>query len=141
MNTVIDLKINNILEYMATPEYAAISKKYFDDLQNKRKIQDSQIDRFWNKYRNDLDSIIEKIITKYSSIKYRESWYKRHIEPTEELYFFLHSVAEKYGREFSEEEYAAKENTMFTADVYVLGNWTIELIIGQGSAILINKIK
>lgn len=133
--------LENLQKFLDSPE----GQKSLDDFVNKINNEDitknSQINRFWDKYGDKLDYIIPIVIEKYSSGQYKERWYNRNIEPPETLYYFLYDVANVHGREFTDDEYQAKENMMFTANVYVLGNWTLELIIGQGSAILIDKIK
>jgi len=133
--------LENLEAFLDSPDGKKRTEEYFRKIKNGEDMEQSQVERFWSKYKDDLDSVIEKITSKYGSEKYKDSWYNRGIEPQESLYYFLYNVAKVFGREFTQSEYDAKENTMFTADVYVLGNWTIELIVGQGSAILIDKIK
>lgn len=129
----------SMVEYMKSEEGILHMKNYFAEINKEQIMRDSQIDRFWNKYNIFLDTFIEKLVIKYDSNKYRDMWYKRDIEPPEKLYSFLFEVAKKYGKEFTQAEYEAKEDTMFTAAVYVLGGWEFELIQGQGAAILIRK--
>ena len=133
--------LDNLSKFLDSPEGKAHMEEYFGKINRVEAMHHSQIERFWAKYCNNLDEIVEKVIAKYKSKKYRDSWYGRGIEPPETLFYFLHDVAQEYGREYTRAEYEAMENNMFTSDVYVLGDWTFELIMGQGSAILIDKYK
>lgn len=121
------------------PDNVEHARQYFKRIEEKEAMQDNQVDRFWQKYKDDFDTVVNKITTRYESDAYVRSWYKRGIEPPTPLYFFLRKVVMKYGREYTQEEYENMENNMFTSDVYVLGDWIIELIVGQGSAILIRR--
>ena len=133
------LQLDKLSAYLDSPEGKKDMEEYFGKIKRAEDMEQSQIERFWAKHGNNLDEIIEKVIAKYRSNKYKDSWYGRGIEPPENLFYFLHDVAKVYGREFTRAEYEAKENTMFTSDVYILGDWTFELIMGQGSAILVEK--
>lgn len=132
-----------LADYMKSEEGILHMKNYFAEINQKQAMQDSQVDRFWIKCQNTLnvflDTFVERLVVKYDSDKYRDMWYKRGIEPRAELYSFLFEVAKKHGKEFTQSEYENKEDSMFTAAVYVLGGWEFELIQGQGSAILIRK--
>lgn len=123
-------------------------KKHMSDFVNKI-IQkeariDSWVDRFWNKYKDNLDFVIDKIVTKYKSKAYKDREFKiGYYDPRERLYDLLLDVAKKYGKELTQEEYEAKdqEMLMFTQYILVLGSYEIELVCGQGSYVHISKIK
>ena len=50
----------------------------------------------------------------------------------------MSTYANKYGTEFTEEEFN-KYCGMFTGSMYYLDNWVFEIIHGQGSALLVYK--
>lgn len=134
--------LDRLKAFYDSPEGQKHLEEYVKKINDEQAILNSQIERFWSKYQNRLTEIVEKVLAKYGNHKYRDLWYNRGIEPPEPLLFFLYDVAKQYGREFTEDEYRAKAEAgrlMFTADIWVLGEWEFELIIGQGSAILVNK--
>lgn len=126
-------------KHIESPEGKAHAKAYFERLDNIDKMHDNQVDRFWNKYQERFDEIVNKIITKYESKEYKDNWYGRGIFPPETLFFFLYDVAKKYGKEFTLKQYRAMEYPMFTDAVYVLNDWCFEHISGQGCAVKIYK--
>lgn len=101
-------------------------------------ISNSQLERFKTKFGNRLTEIIEKVEIKYDSSKYRDSWYKRGIEPPEELYFFLFDYAVKYGREANGKEWEKYANT-FTSELYYIDGFFFNKMNGQGTVVKIEK--
>jgi len=130
------MKYNDLTKWFETDE----GKKSLEDFCNKLaaedKIKNEQLEKFHN--RGNFKEFIEKVITKYSSEKYRISWYDRHIEPPEELYWFLFFYAEKYGRECNEKEWSEYSNT-FTSALFYINGYYFNRMDGQGSVIKIEK--
>ena len=112
--------------------------KWANELKNRYTMSNSQLERFHLKYGNTLKDVITKIKSKYNSESYKDKWYKKHIEPPEPLYWFLFNYAEKYGTEASEEEYREYGN-MFTSEMYLINDFYISKMNGQGSIIKICK--
>lgn len=103
---------------------------------------ESQLDRFHAKCSNPelFSNFIEKVINKYESKKYRDNWYGRGIEPREDLFYFLSTYAEKYGRDCNEKEMELYGNE-FTGSLNYIHGYYFNLIYGQGSAIHVIKEK
>lgn len=103
---------------------------------------DTQLDRFHTKFgnRENFVFIIEKIIQKYESDKYRDMWYDRNIEPPEDLYWFLYEYAKKYGRECNESEWGEYGN-MFSSDLVYVNGYYFNLMNGQGTVMNVIREK
>lgn len=133
--------LKNIREYMNSEEGEKSIKAFFEKQNSLAHINKYQVEKFYDKYKNNIDEFTSKIIDKYSSKSYKDRWYNRGIEPPEDLYFFLYDIASKYGRKFTKSEYnRTKKSLYFTHDhVYVLGSYCFEKINGQGTAIIVQK--
>ena len=125
--------MNKVLEYLQSDKGKIASKLYFEKLEKKDKIVQSQIKRFHLYYSHRIDEIIGKIREKYNSINYSEREYSLGREPNEYLYSFLFEVAKTYG-----EKTDLKED--FLWESYQYEGYIFNLYQGQGSFILINKI-
>ncbi len=123
--------LSNLVKHLESPEGKKHMDDYFGKIINSEKIETVQLERFHNRFSNNLDFIINKIVDKYSSKKYIEREYSLGREPNTELYFFLYKYAEKYG-EFTNDE---KYNTGFNNGAYSIGNWIFSILNGQGTCI------
>ncbi len=101
-------------------------------------IHNSQLERFKYKFGNKLSEFIVKVEQKYNSNKYRDSWYKRGIEPPESLYFFLCDYAEKYGRQANAKEWEKYGNT-FTSELYYIDGFFFNKMNGQGTIVQVER--
>lgn len=132
-------------------EWFENTKKFLDSEEGQKSIEEffakenryalmlsSQLERFKTKFGNRLAEFIEKVEQKYNSNKYRDSWYKRGIEPPEDLYFFLFDYAVKYGREASGKEWEKYANT-FTSELYHIDGFFFNKMNGQGTVVKIEK--
>lgn len=80
-----------------------------------------------------LREFVGKVRTKYGSKEYLDRWYKRGLEPEEELYWVLLDYAEMYCEEAPKEYY-----TLFVGKCYWLFDDTIiQRLDGQGSFVQI----
>jgi hypothetical protein len=121
-------------------------KKSFEDWANKIKkkqeISDNQLQRAFNKFGVNISTIVEKVIAKYDSNKYRDFWWNKGFEPPEDLYFFLFDYAAKYGVEVNENSPIEQQlSNMFTSEIYYLDGYIFNKMNGQGTCVLIQKIK
>ncbi len=104
-----------------------------------RKIIDMQLERFHNNC-DDKVAFIKKVINKYNSKEYKDRWYKRGIEPMEDLYWFLYDYATIYGREANGKEYDEYAH-MFTSNMFIIEEgYAFMRVDGQGSHIDVFKI-
>jgi hypothetical protein len=109
---------------------------FADKINREEEIKTKQLERF-NRIGN-FEQFTEKVIEKYNSNKYRDSWYGRGIEPPEDLFWFLFHYAEKYGRECNEEEWKQYGN-MFSSALFFCNGYYFNRMDGQGSVIHVTK--
>ena len=107
-----------------------------DKINREEEIKSKQLEKF-NMLGN-FGRFTEKVIAKYSSDKYRHSWYNRGIEPPEDLFWFLFHYAEKYGRECNEEEWKQYGN-MFSSALFFCNGYYFNRMDGQCSVIHVTK--
>lgn len=96
-----------------------------------------QINKFHN--RNNFKEFVKKVIEKYNSDKYRDRWFKRNIEPPEDLYHFLFDYVAKYGRKCDHNEWQ-KYGNEFTVEMLYHEGYYFSLLYGQGSPVIIIDI-
>lgn len=128
-------RIENFKKNLSSPEGKKSTEEYFQKIANKRAILEYQLEKFHNLYKNRLDEVIEHIQKKYQSDAYRDKEYRLGREPMEDLYSFLFDYAEKYSVVCREKQYYND----FTGSAYYLGSYVIQVIHGQGSAIIFEK--
>lgn len=125
-----------MLDYIRSEEGQDDLNEYFDKILKKKIIFESQIERLHTSGR--FTYILEKAIIKYDSNEYIDKWYKRGIEPPDFWFYFLMEYAEKYGRECDNDEWQVYSNT-FTKSLIFCEGYYFNLMLGQGSAILVTK--
>lgn len=132
-------KLNDFLE---SEEGQKSIEEWANKIKNEQAIKDSQLERTFKKYGLNIAQIVEKIITKYNSDKYRDFWWNKGFEPPEDLYFFLFDYAAKYGVEVDENspEEQQKCINMFTSEIYYLDGYVFNKMNGQGTCVLVEKI-
>jgi len=142
--TTIQKSIRLMTELMNSEEGKKSRDEFVNKYIQKENMIASQVERFWNKHKDNLDSIIDKIVFKYNTKEYREREFKiGYYDPRESLYDLLLEVAKVHGKELTEDEYEAKdqEMLMFTQHIHILGSYEIELVCGQGCYVHVSKIK
>jgi hypothetical protein len=128
--------LKKLKEKLASKEEQDKIKDYFEKINLKRNIINSQLDRLHNS--NKVDILIEKTIIKYNSLEYRNRWFNRGIEPPEHLFTFLFDYSLKYGRKTTQEEWN-KYSNVFTTELTYCNNYYFNLMNGQGSSIKLIK--
>lgn len=123
-------------EYLDSPEGQKWTDDYFNNLKVKQETENRHIERFKALWGDKLDQAIEKLITKYSSDKYRDREYRMGIEPREDLFWLAYGYAQKYCPPCKNEKYL----NMFTADAYYIGSYVVQRMDGQGSVVQFTKI-
>ena len=111
-------------------------KGYFNSLKRKKEIHEKQLIRLHKSGK--FVELTKKCIDKYKSDKYIDKWYNLGYEPPCNLYYFLHDYAKKYGRVLDNEELKQYAN-IFTTSIYYCEGYYFNLMIGQGSTILITE--
>lgn len=125
-------------EWMDSEERQESIEEFANKLKREEDILNSQLERFHNKFANRFSEIVEKVIVKYESDEYNNRWYKRSIEPPEDLFWFLFEYAVKYGKECSQKEYQEYGGDFTTALFLVHGYYFLRMD-GQGSVVQIKK--
>lgn len=129
-----DLK--KIEEWFDSEEGKKSIAEFAEKIEREERIKTNQLERFYKSGK--FLELTEKVIKKYNTDKYRDSWYKRGIEPPESLFWFLFQYAEKYGRECEEEEWKQYGN-MFTSSLFFIDGYYFNRMDGQGSVIKVVK--
>lgn len=131
--------LQELRDFLNTEEGKKSIEEFHLKLERKAEHKERWIDRMWGRIQGDIDGSIEKLLTWYESDKYRDREYHMGYEPREDLLWVLMGVAEKYGEECTENEVETYAN-MFTGDMRRIGSYVIQIMIGQGSVIRIDKV-
>ena len=133
-------KISKSLKVSITEESV---RKFFEEKEQEEKLYASQVDRFYQRHKENMPAIIEKIMAKYNSNEYVRKEYKLGYEPREDLYWILESIASKYGVEVKLNKKNGKKYpqlNMFTGSAYIFEGYLFQTMHGQGSVVRIDKI-
>ena len=128
--------LKKIDEWFESEEGKKSIDKFLEKIEREKTIKNNQLERL-NRSGKFLE-LTKKAIAKYNTTEYRDSWYKRGIEPPESLFWFLFEYAEKYGRECEEQE-LKKYGNMFTSSLFFLNGYYFNRMDGQGSVIKVVK--
>ena len=129
--------LRKLKERMESPEGQEAMRKWAEKIKADQDRLDKRIDRFHLIYKDRLDEVMVTLMDKYESKAYRDKEYKLGYEPREKLYWFMFEYARKYGKECTDKKYL----NQFTGMAYYLGSYVIQVMYGQGSAILIQEIE
>ena len=130
-------------KFLQSEEGKESMKKYWKEEEQKKKLYASQVERFYQKHKDNIPAIIEKIMAKYDSNAYVNKEYKLGYQPREELYWVLLSIASKYGNtvELTEENCEKYPRlNMFTSEAYTFEGYLLQQMNGQGSVVRIDKL-
>jgi hypothetical protein len=130
------MELQKLRDWLNSEEGKKSITEYAEKINKKQEIITKQLERF-NRLGN-FEQFIEKVIAKYNSVKYRNNWYSRGIEPPEDLFWFLFNYAEKYGRECNEEEWEQYGN-VFSSALFFCNGYYFNKMDGQGTVIKVIK--
>ena len=122
---------------MESPEGQESMRKWAEKMKAEQDRLNKRIIRFHLIYKDRLDKVMVTLMDKYESKTYRDKEYKLGYEPREKLYWFMFEYARKYCKKCTDKKYL----NQFTGDAYYLGSYVIQIMYGQGSAILIQEIE
>lgn len=128
--------LEKLKAFMDSPEGKKSMDDYVQKLIEEDRRRDRNVERFKARCENDLDGALEKLMDKYYSEKYVQKEHKCGYEPREKLLWLAYEYATKYCEPCEDEKYF----NSFTADAYYIGSYVIQLMIGQGSALILTKI-
>lgn len=131
--------LESLKKILESDEGKEETRKYFEHIYQKDAIKILQLERAYKIINHRFEEVVEKVLLKYYSDKYRDHWYKRGYEPPERLLYFLFDYAKKYGRELTSDEEKLHSNT-FTSGIYTVNNYVFNLMLGQGSAMVVSKL-
>ena len=136
------IDLEGLEKYLDSDEGQEKLDDFINGLIKSREVKDRQLIWLHTRLmdRNNFDEIIEKVILKYRSDEYRDSWYDRGIEPPEKLFSFLYDYAEKYGRECTEGEWR-KYSNLFSSNLLYVNGYFFNKVNGQGTFIDVIKEK
>jgi hypothetical protein len=115
--------------------------RYAEKFQRGRDHRNRWIEKMKSWLGDDIDSGVERLLAWYGSDKYRDREYKMGYQPREELLWVLFNYSVFYGEEIQEDSdlYETYGN-FFTWGMFKIGSYVIQVMIGQGSVISIDKI-
>ena len=134
-------KMNSMIDYLKSEQGKLDMKNYWDGLENAEKIYNAFVDRFYNKHKDNMPVVIDKIITKYKSNKYNNKELGLGYEPRTDLYWVLLRIAETHGKrvKLNSRKYEDYVNE-FTTLAYTFDGYFIQRMDGQGVVVKIEKI-
>lgn len=125
-------------------------RKWFDSEEGKASLERSELEgkrrkahekRWVEKFRKwaepDMNAAIERLLKWYESDKYVQREYKSGFEPRQPFLWIAWEYATKYCPPCEDEKYF----NPFTSDAYYIGDYVIQVMLGQGSAIKLDKVK
>ena len=118
-------------------------RKFFEEKEQAEKLYASQVERLYQKWKDKIPEVIEKIMAKYNTNAYVNREYKLGFQPREALYWVINSMAVKYGKEVKLNKKNAKKYpqlNMFTTSAYIFEGYLIQVMDGQGSVVRIDKL-
>jgi len=133
---------DDLMAYFETEEGKKSWDEWANKIANEQEIYSKQLQRAFNKFGVNISHIVEKIILKYDSDKYRDFWWNKGCEPPEDLYFFLFDYAAKYGVIVNENSPIEQKKlaNMFTSEIYYLDGYVFNKMNGQGTCVLVEKV-
>ena len=122
-------------EHLESEEGRESIRRYAQKIYNKEMVRRRWVQKFKDRYENDLGTILEKLIAKYDSDEYVNREHKLGYEPRQPLFDLVWDYAQEYCKEYR----GKKHLTPFTVGAYNIGSYVIQLLSGQGSYIRIDK--
>lgn len=132
-----------LTKFLESEEGKESIRKFWQDKEDAAKLYASQVERFYQRHKDNMPAIIEKIMAKYESSEYVRREYKLGYQPREDLYWILESVASKYGTKVKLNKKNAKKYpqlNMFTSSACIFEGYLFQVMDGQGSVVRIDKL-
>mgnify|MGYP000178554505 CR=1 FL=1 len=134
------MDLKKSVEFLDSKEGEQSIIDFFKKIEKSKETLTLQLEKFNKLFSttSKFEMFVEKVIEKYNSDQYYYRWMNRGIEPPEDLYWFLYSYSQKYGRKCTKQE-RKKYGNMFTSELYFINGFYISRMDGQGSVIQITK--
>ena len=133
----IDAEIKKLSEFLDSPEGKEKTKRYVQEMIDSRERLSSHLKSFHDKYQDNLDAVLERLMDKYYSDEYVNKEHRLGYEPREKLLWFVFEYANVYCKPCTDEKYFND----FTAGAFYVGSYVMQVMCGQGSVLRIDKIK
>lgn len=131
------LDLDKLRAWFDSEEGKASIEEYANKLAFQDVLKQKHINYIHERWGNNIDSLIQKVMVKYESDQYVCKEYKLGYEPRTPIYYLLYEYAEQFGEECHDEKYI----NGFTGGIYYLGSYVIQIMHGQGSVIHIDECK
>ena len=126
---------DQLVDWFKSPEGKAEIAKRKEENRQLTEIINSQLKRFHNLSVKERTDFVKKVIKQYDSVEYKTRWYDKCIFPPCELFAFLFEYAKKYGEK-------QEDCNIIFAESYTFDNkWSVNLLYGQGTAVIISEIE
>lgn len=132
-----ETKLDAIRKWFDSEEGKASLQKSIEEGERRREHEARWVEKFKKWAEPNMDAALEKLMTWYDSDKYVKREYSLGYEPRETLLWLAFEYATKYCEPCEDEDYF---NT-FTGSAYYIGNYVIQVMHGQGSALRLDKVK
>lgn len=129
--------LKRMREFLDSEEGQRSISEWAKDYARKQDHKARWVEKFKDRCESDLDGVLEKLFNKYNSDEYVAREHKIGCEPREPLLWLAYEYASTHCQPCEDEKYFND----FTADAYYIGSYVIQLMIGQGSALRVDKIK
>ena len=130
------MDIEKLKDFLDSEEGQKSMDKYLEKLHRKQEHLKRWVEKFKARYENNLDEVIEKLMKKYESDEYVNREYRLGYQPREQLLWLVWEYARLNCKECDEEKYYND----FTGGAYYIGSYVIQIMHGQGSVLVIDKI-
>jgi hypothetical protein len=135
-----DEKHKKMLDMINSDSFQKALDESVSKMIKRQEIRISKIVKFYNKYDDIINELIDKVISKYNSEEYYFKETSIGYEPRTKLFWLIRDYFKEYGRECIEEEYE-KYGNMFTRDMYYYKGYIAHIMDGQGSVVNIFKVE
>ena len=134
--------MNDMLErmkaYLESDEGKEAARQWGLKMQREEAHLQRWVEKFKQRCEGDLDTTIDRLISKYNSDEYRDrEYFKCKCEPREPLLWLVWEYASEYCKECTDEKYFND----FTGGAYYIGSYVVQIMYGQGSVLRFDKIE
>jgi len=129
--------LEDLQKHFDSPEHKAWAKEYAKKLRDSEERLKNRLASFHDKYGNNLDAVLERLMDKYYSDEYVKREYSLGYQPRERLLWFVFEYAQRYCKPCKDKRYYND----FTGGAYYVGSYVMQIMFGQGSVLRIDKRK
>jgi hypothetical protein len=136
--------LDRVIKELEDPEKLAEAKAFFKKSHDKRDMEGNQAKRLLKRFKDDpigFDVFVKAVKAKYDSEAYNDRSKKLgHYDAPEPLIYLIFDAAQINNVHVPEED-MYKFGGMFTQSAYILHGYVCELIVGQGSFVLVQTVE